>query len=236
MTPSNSSYNQIYNTHGEDTWVFLSVYIKEIDDCFVKLDLSITQKDITESRAQLHQMIGATRILNYVELEEKLVILQSKVKSSEGPKNCTQLLAEIQSHLDNIFAYALEKRPNYNVYLLAQKESTLSMVKELLEPEVKVACTYSTTVEDCMTWLSSNDADLVMVDSDENSTMLEELSNHFVSAYIETPVLLIKDNSKINIAELTSKYPNLNGCILKSASSEKWIESIKTIVNGRAYW
>jgi len=236
MKLQSHSYQEIYNTHGEDTWLLISVFIKEMDTCLIKLDQAIKENDIDKARAELHQMIGAARILNDDKLEMEILRIQEIVKSRNLPKDGTNILENLESFLDNLFNYLSENRPNYHLHLLAIKESTVNQVKEMLEKEVAITCTFSATLEGCKAYLAATEPDIILVEYEYNNNSIEDLSNHLMASFINSPILLLTNNTEWKKLNLSSKYSCASGCVLKSDSSKIWIESIKTIANGRDYW
>lgn len=225
--------SQEFNTDYVRNWPFLAVYLREMEECWSRLTKAIQDDNTLAARAELHQMLGGTRILNYVGLEEKLVLLQSIVKSAKPSKEGIYLLTDIKVLLDELFEYLMEARRNYDFHLLAKSGRALSMLKDILHNEVQLSGSSSSSMEEYKSWESDNETDLIIIDAEQNTKLLDGLTEQMLSSFDETPVLLFSDS--VDTKGITF-FPNISGQLKTSSDASQWIAAIQTVVNGRAYW
>jgi DNA-binding NarL/FixJ family response regulator len=168
-------------------------------------------------------------------LEEKLVLLQSIIKSDQPSSEGAYLLSEIQALLDELFEYLMETRPDYDVHVLTSADDIVSTLIGLPQDDVRMTCTHSGNMEECISWLSSNDTDLIILD-DQDPVMPEQLSSELESLCIEIPILVVMDQHVSKLLERFNDIVNINGAVIKSTPISQLLEVIKTIVNGRNFF
>jgi hypothetical protein len=236
MNLSESVYQPIFDNYGENAWVVLPVFIKEMDTCFISLEKSLHRIDLHESRQVLHQMIGASKIMHVIEIEEELLTLQGIVKSPDFPRNCNDHLTKIKSQVNELFKYSIEHRKAYNLYLLYRKEDTFKRAQALVDEKTQLSLSYGISLADCISYLSSNEPGIIMTDFQVGSVNLEKLSAYLQSSFNNSPVLLIVDQAEGKTQESQKEYINVSGSLVKTATINQWFESIKTVANGRDSW
>jgi hypothetical protein len=227
--------SQDFNINYAENWGFLAIYLREMQECLRILTHAIDADNTAAARAELHQMFGATSIINYIGLEEKLVLLQSIIKSDQPSSEGAYLLSEIQALLDELFEYLMETRPDYDVHVLTSADDIVSTLIGLPQDDVRMTCTHSGNMEECISWLSSNDTDLIILD-DQDPVMPEQLSSELESLCIEIPILVVMDQHVSKLLERFNDIVNINGAVIKSTPISQLLEVIKTIVNGRNFF
>lgn len=236
MNQTESAYRQLFDNYGQNAWVVLPVFIKEMDTCLISLEKSVARRDLHESRQVLHQMIGATKIMNLAEIEQELITLQSIVKGPDFPRNCDIHLAKIKSQVSKLFEYSLENRKEYNLYLFYKEEDTLKKAQALVDEKAHLSLNYSFSLDDCISYLSSNEPDIIITDFQLGSENLEKLMAFLKSTFKNSPVLLIVDKADGKTQESQKENPNISGSLEKNADLNQWYESINTVANGRDSW
>jgi hypothetical protein len=236
MNQTESAYRQLFDNYGENAWVVLPVFIKEMDTCLISLEKSVARRDLHESRQVLHQMIGASKIMNIVEIVVELFTLQSIVKGPDFPRNCDYHLAQIKSQVSKLFEYILEHRKAYNLFLLYKEVDTFKKAQALVDEQTEISLAYSISLDDCISYLSSNEPDIIITDFQVGSVNLEKLSIFLQSKFKNSPVLLVVELANNETQESHKEYANVSGSLVKTATVNQWYESIKTVANGRDCW
>ncbi len=222
--------------NAESIWQILAVFLREMDSCYVKLETAIDQNDVTAARAELHQMIGATGILNDVELAEILQTIQKIVKSDQPIQSCKSFLLKIKAHLDQIFLYSYEMRPGYRAHFILQKGADPKITAGLQSTVASIRCSQSNSVNDAFSYIKSNEVDIILIDCEEKHHKAIDLSKRLSSDFIDSSILLMVEKPEAFKKEIVSNYQNINGSIHHDADLDEWVKAIKTIVNGRDYW
>ncbi|MFT6054603.1 MAG: hypothetical protein ACJASP_001496 [Roseivirga sp.] len=236
MNRNESEYQEILDNYGDNAWLALPVFIRETDLCFLSLGSAIGRNDLPKSREDLHQMIGASKIMNAVEVEQHLLSLQTIVKSSEFPKSCDYYLEKIKAQVNDLYEFSVENRKAYHLYLLYNDEDTFNKVEELFDEKIQLSFSATSKLGDCISYLSSNHTDVIVTDYKVDSYNFTVLSDFLQSSYSNTPVLLIDEKADGNAKESQKEHPNISGSILKGATINQWLELIKTVANGHDCW
>ncbi len=235
MIKDNNTF-QPQNIAYSDNWEFLSTYLKEMDFCLFNLQIAIEKKDTTASRSELHQMLGASRILNYSDLVDEIIALQSIIKGKNQSQDTTPLLTGIHKHLEELYRYLVMERPSYDVYLMSSDVDYFSSVQGSHAEIIKTTFSSCSTLEERKACLSSNDVDLIIYDYDGNLNRLKKFSAALVSSGIETPILLVSQYFSPFTPGRDSDIASLRGRLLKIPNLDQLVEGVKCIVNGRDYW
>ncbi len=236
MNLEKGRFQEIFNTYGDSAWLALSVFIREMDVCFISLIEAVKRNNISKARENLHQMIGAAGITSAIELEEELLKLQEIVKGPDFPGNSEYHLVQIQSYLNSLFEFIVNQRTNYSLHLLYHDNETLKSVKEKLPTEIQIELSSSNQNEDWKNRLIEDEFDLILLDAELGANGMEDFFNFLKEEFLTTPVLLIAQSIDVDLKELFNKHSSINGALSRSEEAIRWLESIRIVANGRDYW
>lgn len=229
--------DKIISTFDEDMPEFLPVFLREMDSCLVNLKAAIQAYNYLKARAELHQMLGASRIVKDEKLELLLLQVQSLVKSDQSIENILPTLSEVASHLDKLFHALKDQRSSYCVHVLDDQQKITSMIKErLLEEEPFKSVITSASIEECVQHLTSKNGDILIADCYAIETCLQSVHESISSRFSNLPILIFSLEPQVIFKKLSNQYENLNGYVHKTAGVVKLIEGIKIIANGRDFW
>lgn len=236
MSLEKDPFKEVFKVYGESAWLALSVFIREMDACFISLSEAVKRNNISKARENLHQMIGAAGIARAIELEEELLRLQEIVKGSDFPGNSDYHLLQIQSYLNSLFEFMVNQRTNYTLHLLYQDNEILNSVREKLLAENQIKLSSSNQNDDWQNRLTEDEFDLILLDAELDANVIKDFFNFLKDKFLTTPVLLITQSIDVDLKELFKKHSSIYGALPKSADLTDWLESIKVITNGRNYW
>lgn len=226
----------IGSEHAE-SWKFLSIFLRESDACLTKLTNAIAANDSPSSRNLLHQMLGATRIIDYAPLEQRLLDVQNLVKSSGAAHEAMPILAAANGLLDGLFDYLMEMRPTYHMHLCVPSPADAEVLQACFGDSEEITSASSIDIASAIRAISSSETDLVIYDDRGNDMLLTQLSAGLKSAYNETPILLVSQHPVDAPAAGRKKtIYGVRGCIDMAQWPGQCHMAIKTIANGRDYW
>lgn len=218
-----------------DNWEFLLIYLQEMDGCFAQLKDAVLNNDTATAREAIHQMLGATSIMNFTGLQKNVTEIQKIVKGQTESIDPAPLLSDIGFNLDSLFGYMCSKRPTYNLHFLSTDDAFINVIERLPKEEINIKSSKSKSVEECTAWLAENEADMIIYDYDGNRKKFIDFTSELAESDIETPILLVSEYFGPSTPAKDNIFPNLKGRLIKSANKDQWLQAIRTIANGREY-
>lgn len=234
MLPDNKTF-EVSGISYLDNWEFLLIYLQEMDGCFAQLKDAVHNNDTATAREAIHQMLGATSIMNFTELQKSVTEIQKIVKGQTESIDPVPLLSEIGFNLDSLFGYMCSKRPTYKLHLLSSDADFIKVVERLPKEEIKIKSSKSKSVEESTAWLAEHETDMIIYDYEGNRKKFIDFNSELAVSGIETPILLVSEYFGPSTPARDSIFPNLKGRLIKASNKEEWLKAIKTLANGREY-
>ncbi len=229
--------NEKSNVTNETNWQVFPIFLREMDACLSDLKHSIETHNIDQSRKLLHQMIGAASIVGKKQVETLLINIQVLVKSNAPNEECLHLLNELEKQLDDTFQFLMTKRTSYSIHFFDDQEIVINQVKELLQEDYQMDnVEVSTTLEECLAKLESNETDILIADYLVKKTPINMLAELVLSQLSDSPILAFTLEPDQEIKALKKQCENLSGYVNKSWGLEELVRALKTVSNGREYW
>ncbi len=222
-----NSINQKLKTN----WGLLSTFLREMDGYIDTLQSQIHELSVAEVRSVLHQMLGSGRILGNEKIVDYVIMMQDIIKGSQKPEHIVPLLSDVKQDHDALFEYLTAHRDYYAVSFWYDRPTSGHLV-DLPAADSKIDLSVYNHINDFQEALLEHRISTAVLEFEMLTPAVEELLDLNESTS-EIHLLLISKLENKDAVSFISKYSCIGGILPPEVSTDRLLQSIKVISNGR---